>query len=77
MHSIHLRDIHAPKGPNLFFISIGGIICFAIALFFFLLSWSGGGEDYKGLIGGNGALGVLVGGLVLSAVLAAVTRPRK
>jgi hypothetical protein len=77
MHSIHLRDIHTPKGPNLFLIAVGGIVCFSIALFFFLASWLGGGDNYEGLIGGNGALGVLLGGVVLSAVLAAVTRPHK
>lgn len=77
MHSIHLHDVHAPKGPNLFAFSIDGIVCFSIALFFFLVSWAVGGNEFKATIGGDVALGVLVGGLVMSAVVAAVTKPEK
>jgi hypothetical protein len=77
MRSIHLHDVHAPKGPDLFAFSVDGIVCFSIALFSFLVSWAVGGDGFKANIGGNVALGVLVGGLVLSAVLAAVTKPEK
>lgn len=77
MGLIQLHDFHAPKGPSLFAFSIGGIACFSIALFFFLVSWAVGGDGFKATIGGNVALGVLVAGLVVSAVLAAVTKPEK
>lgn len=72
MHSIHL-----PKGPNLFALSVGEIVCFSLALFFFLVSWAVGGDSFKASIGGNVGLAVLVGGLAVGFILAAVTRPEK
>lgn len=77
MHSIHLRDIHFPKGPNLFALSIGDVVWFALAIFFFLVSWAVGGSDFKDSIGGNISLAGLIAGLAIGAVLCAVTKPGK
>lgn len=76
MHSIHLDDIHVAKGPNLFAFSLGDIVWFGIALFFFLVSWAVGGEDFKDSIGGNYSLAILLLGISIGAVLATLTRPK-
>ena len=75
MHHVHLKDVHVPKGPNLFAFSIGEIVCSALALIFFLISWGVGGEDFKNSIGGNYTLAVLFFGIVLGAVFARLTKP--
>lgn len=77
MHSINLHDVHFPKGPNLFALSVGVVVCFSIALFFFLLSWIVGGDDFKDSIGGNLALTGSVAGLAVGAILCAITRPNE
>ena len=77
MHSIHLHDIHLPKGPNLFALSIGEVVWFSLAIIFFLVSWMVGGDEFKASIGGNIGLTVLAIGLVAGAVLCAVTKPKK
>jgi hypothetical protein len=77
MHSIHFRDVHFPKGPNLFALSVGEVVWFSLAAFFFLLSWMIGGDDFQESIGGNVGLAVLLGGLLLGAILCAVTKPEK
>lgn len=77
MTSIHLRDFHLPKGPNLFALSVGEVVWFSIAIFFFLLSWFVGGNAFEESIGGNIGLAGLVVGLVVGAMLCAATRPGK
>ena len=77
MRSIHIHDVHIPKGPNLFALSVGEVVWFSIAIFFFLLSWFVGGNDFEASIGGNVGLAGLVTGLVIGAVLCAVTKPDK
>lgn len=77
MHSIHLQDVHLPKGPNLFALSVGEVVWCSIAIFFFVLSWIVGGDEFEANIGGNiGLIGLMVG-LVAGAILCAVTRPEK
>lgn len=77
MNSMHLPHVHLPKGTDIFAISVGAIYWFSLALFFFLLSWAVGGNDFKASIGGNVSLVVLVMGVAVSAILAAVTRPEQ
>jgi hypothetical protein len=77
MHSIHVHDVHIPKGPNLFALSVGEVVWFSIAIFFFLLSWFVGGDEFEASIGGNIGLAGLVAGLVIGAVLCAMTKPAK
>jgi hypothetical protein len=77
MHSIHLHDVHIPKGPNLFALSVGEVIWFSLATFFFLLSWFVGGDDFRDSIGGNVGLAVMLAGLVIGAIMCAVTKPEK
>lgn len=77
MHSIHMHDVHVPKGPNLFALSVGDVVWFSMAIIFFLLSWMVGGDDFKASIGGNTGLAVLLAGLVVGAILCAVTKPEK
>jgi hypothetical protein len=77
MHSIHLHDAHLPKGPNLFVLSVGGVIWFSIALFFFFVSWIVGGDEFKDSIGGNIGLAGLLAGLAIGAILCAITKPNK
>ena len=77
MHSIHLHDVHLPKGPNLFALSVGEVVWFSIAIFFFLLSWMVGGDDFEASIGGTVGLELLAAGLVVGAILCAITKPTK
>jgi hypothetical protein len=76
MHSIHLQDVHVPKGPNLFALSVGEVVWFSIAILFFLISWMVGGDAFEASIGGNIGLAALVAGLVIGAILCAVTKPK-
>ena len=76
MRSIHLHDVHFPKGPNLFALSVGEVVWFSLAIVFFLLSWMVGGDDFRDSIGGNVGLVVLLAGLVIGAILCAVTKPK-
>jgi hypothetical protein len=77
MHSIHLHDVHLPKGPNLFALSVGEVVWFSLAIAFFLLSWFIGGDDFEASIGGNLGLAGLVAGLAVGAILCAITKPEK
>ncbi len=76
MHSIHLHDLHLPKGPNIFALSIGEVVWFSLAIFFFLLSWFVGGDEFQESIGGTTTLVMLLAGIVIGAILCAVTKPR-
>jgi hypothetical protein len=76
MHSIHLHDVHLPKGPNLFALSVGEVVWFALAIAFFLISWMVGGDDFEASIGGHVGLAGLFVGLVIGAIMCAVTRPK-
>ncbi len=76
MRSIHLRDVHMPKGPNLFALSVGEVVWFSIAILFFIISWMVGGDEFEASIGGNLGLVALLAGLVIGAVLCAVTKPK-
>jgi hypothetical protein len=77
MHSIHLHDVHMPKGPNLFALSVGEVVWFSIAVFFFLISWMAGGDDFVASIGGSTSLAALLLGLIVGGVLCRLTRPEK
>ena len=77
MHSIHLHEVHLPKGPNLFILSVGEVVWFSLALFFFLVSWMVGGDDFQASIGGNYSLVGLLAGLAVGATFCAITRPDK
>ena len=77
MNSINLQDIHWSKSTDVFAIAVGAIYWFSLALFFFLISWAVGGDEFKASIGGNVSLAVLVVGVAASSILAAVTRPEK
>jgi hypothetical protein len=77
MRSIHLHDIHVPKGPNLWFVSAGAVVCFGIALITFVISWLGGGDPYAESLGGGLTLGILVAGLLASIACAVITKPKE
>jgi len=77
MHSIQLHDAHVPKGPNLFALSVGDVIWFSISLFFFLVSWAVGGEEFKDSLGGNIVLAALLSGLGIGVILCRITKPNK
>ena len=77
MNSIRLHDVHFPKGPNLFALSVGEVFWCSIAILFFLISWAVGGDDFEASIGGNIGLVGLVVGLVVGAFLCAITKPEK
>ena len=77
MHSVHLHDAHLPKGPNLFALSVGEVVWFSIALFFFFVSWAIGGDEFKDSLGGNIILAGLLAGLAIGAILCGITKPNK
>jgi hypothetical protein len=74
MATIRKRGTQAHKGPNLFLLSIGGIVGFGMCLFFFSFSWLGG-DNYVDLLGGDVTLYILVGGFIGSIVASFVTCP--
>ncbi len=76
MHSIHFQNVHLPKGPNLFALSVSEVVWASVALFFFLVSWVVGGEDFKESIGGSISLAVLLAALLAGAILCVITKPK-
>jgi hypothetical protein len=76
MHAIHLKGVHVAKGPNLFAFSVGEVVWTCLALFFFLVSWAVGGDGFKDSLGGDYTLVILLLGVLIGAVLAALTRPK-
>jgi hypothetical protein len=75
MHAIHFREMHVPKGPNLFFLCLGVLVCFVLALFTYIVAWLGGGQAYADQLGGNTSLAILIAGTVVFAAGAIMTRP--
>jgi hypothetical protein len=76
MHSIHLRDLHVPKGPNLWLTAMGAVYIFAISLALFLIFSLMGGEEFSESMGGTAGLWFLIGGLFVSAVLAFIEKQK-
>lgn len=76
MRTIHLRDLHVPKGPNLWLTAIGAVYTFAVSLALFLIFSFMGGEEFAQSMGGQTGLAVLVGGLVISVIFAIVERQK-
>lgn len=74
MDSIHLREFHLPKGPNLFFMCVGALVCFVFALLTFVTVALGGGQAYAQQLGGWTTLLVLTFGTVAAAIGAFITR---
>ena len=68
MQSIHLPDVHVPKGPNLRLTAMAALCMFAISLVLFLVFSTRGGEGFAQSMGGNAGLWFLIGGLFVSAV---------
>jgi hypothetical protein len=77
MHSIHLDDIHVPKGPNLWLSAVSAVYFFSISLTFFVLFSLMGGEEFAESMGGNIGLWFLIGGLVTSVVFAILEKQPK
>ena len=72
MQSIHLRDVHVPRGPNLRLTAIAALCMFAISLVLFLVFSMMGGEGFAQSMGGDAGLWFLIGGLFVSLVFAIV-----
>ena len=66
MRSLNFHDMHMPKGPNLFLVSVGGLACFMLALVVFAVAAFGGGDAYAEQLGGEVTLTVLIVGTVVS-----------
>jgi hypothetical protein len=75
MHQIHLKDVHMPRGANLFALTVGEIVCSALALIFFLASWAVGGDEFKESIGGDMSLILLIAAIAGGVLLARFTKP--
>ncbi|MGZ5785782.1 MAG: hypothetical protein ACXWJM_07660 [Ramlibacter sp.] len=76
MHAIHFHEMHVPKGPNVFFLSVGVLTCFVLALLTYLVAWFGGGQPYADQLGGNISLAILVAGVLVFAAASVLTRPK-
>ena len=75
MHTVHLDDLHTPKGPNLFLISFGTAVLLFVSLLVFLLSWFIGGDSYMEAMGGTTALMLIFAGLAASAIFSLLSKP--
>jgi Na+-transporting methylmalonyl-CoA/oxaloacetate decarboxylase beta subunit len=75
MHAIHFHEIHVPKGPNVFFLCVGVLTCFMLALLTYLVAWFGGGQAYADQLGGNISLAILIAGVLVFAAASVLTRP--
>lgn len=76
MRSIHLRDWHLPKGPNLWLVAMSAVYIFSLALVLFLVFSFVGGTGFAESMGGDASLWFLIGGLLVSAVFALVERQK-
>ena len=76
MHSIHLADVHVPKGPNLWLTAISAVYIFSISLALFLIFSFMGGDEFAESMGGNAGLGFLLAGLAVSAVFAIIEKQK-
>ena len=76
MHAVHLQDIHVPKGPNLFALAVGEIVCCCIALVFFLISWGVGSKAGIDNLGGVYSFVIRLGGIAIGSVFAVLTKPK-
>lgn len=74
MRSIHLHDMHVPKGPNLWLASISGVVVFSVSLALYLILSLMSGDGFRDSMGGNAGLAFLIVGLVLSVVFAILER---
>jgi hypothetical protein len=72
MQSIHLRDVHVPRGPNLRLTAIAALCVFAISLVLFLVFSMMGGEEFAQSMGGDAGLWFLIGGLFVYLVFTIV-----
>lgn len=77
MRSLNFHEMHVPRGPNLFFISVGALACFLLALSVYAVAAFGGGPAYARQLGGEITLAVLIVGTVLFAVASFITRPEE
>ncbi len=73
------HEHHVPRfiGPNGLVLSVGGLVCFGLALFFFMVSWLSGGNGYMNTLGGPTTLMVLIAGLMLSAIMVVIERKNR
>lgn len=74
MHSIHLRDMHVPRGPNMRLAAISAVFIFSVSLALFLILSFLSGDGFRDSMGGDVGLAFLIVGLVLSIVFAIVER---
>jgi hypothetical protein len=76
MHSIHLRDMHVPKGPNLWLTAMSAVYIFAVSLVLFLIFSMMGGTEFTESMGGDKGLWFLIGGLLVSVIFASVEKQK-
>lgn len=76
MYSIHFRDWHLPKGPNLRLVAISAVYIFSLSLVLFLVFSFVGGNGFAESMGGDAGLWFLIGGLLVSAVFAVLERKK-
>lgn len=76
MHTIHLHDLHMPRGPNLWLAAISAVYIFSVALVLFLVFTLLGGAGFAESMGGNAGLAFLIIGLLVSALLAFIEKPK-
>ncbi len=76
MHAIHLRDLHMPKGPNLWLTATSAVFIFSVSLALFLIFSFFGGSEFGDSMGGNAGFWFLIGGLVVSSILAIIERQK-
>ena len=77
MHSIHLPDVHVPKGPNLWLLSASATAFFLISMVLFLMLSFAVGDGFRESMGGDVGFGILIGGLIVSTIFAIVEKPGK
>ncbi len=65
------------QGHNLFFVSAGLAVLLMFSLAIYALSWGIGGDDQLESMGGRAGLSIVVVGLILSSISAAISKPRE
>ncbi|HEX8963063.1 MAG TPA: hypothetical protein VF801_08660 [Rhodocyclaceae bacterium] len=64
------------QGHNLFFVSAGMAVLLLFSLAIYALSWGLGGDAQLESMGGRAGLSIVVVGLIVAAISAAITKPR-
>ncbi len=71
----HQHHWHVPKGPNIYFLALGGFAGSLLALIFFVVAWLTAGSAYIHEFGGMATLAGILAALLVFSGLSMIEKP--